>query len=138
MRIVIIFVNFLLITLILYSFMNSKLIEGLSKCSGSEKNAIYRQQALTNRLFSEMNALKLQANVTDQGRKANTRLIAANTRKARGAVSDMNDAKKEKEKELDDLESENSQPGAAPIPKGSGGEKKFAKAIGNSAGTARF
>ena len=118
--------------------MNSKLIEGLSKCSGSEKNAIYRQQALTNRLFSEMNALKLQSTATDQGRKVNTRLIAANTRKARGAVSDMNDAKKEKEKELDDLESENAQPGAAPIPTGSGGEKKFAKAIKNSAGSGRF
>ena len=118
--------------------MNSKIIEGLSKCSGSEKNAIYRQQALTNRLFSEMNAIKLQATATDQGRKVNTRLIAANTRKARGAVSDMNDAKKEKEKELDDLESENSQPGAAPIPTGSGGEKKFAKAIKNSAGSGRF
>ena len=118
--------------------MNSKLIEGLSGCTGSEKNAIYRQQALTNRLFSQMNALKLQVNETDANSKKNTRLIAANTRKARGAVSDMNDAKKEKEKELDDLESENTQPGAAPIPTGGGGEKKFAKAIGNSAGSARF
>ena len=113
--------------------MNSKLIEGLSKCSGSEKNAIYRQQALTNRLFSEMNALKLQANVTDQGRKANTRLIAANTRKSRGADSDMNDAKKEKEKELDDLESDNPQPGAAPKPVTAKGANAFAKAMKSSA-----
>ena len=133
MRIVIIFVNFLLITLILYSFMNSKLIEGLSKCSGSEKNAIYRQQALTNRLFSEMNAIKLQANVTDQGRKANTRLIAANTRKSRGAVSDMNDAKKEKEKELDDLDDTKS---SSSKPVTAKGANSFAAAMKNSASQA--
>lgn len=116
--------------------MNSKLIEGLSKCSGSEKNAIYRQQALTNRLFSQMNALKLQVNETDANRKMNTRLIAANTRKARGAVSDMNDAKKEKEKELDDLESDNPQPGAAPKPVTAKGANSFAAAMKNSASQA--
>ena len=49
MKIIIIFINFILITLILYNVMNSKIIEGLSGCSGSNKNAVYRQQALTNR-----------------------------------------------------------------------------------------
>ena len=50
MKVVIIFINFILITLILYNILNSKIVEGLSGCSGSNKNAIYRQQALTNRL----------------------------------------------------------------------------------------
>ena len=58
MRIVILFVNFVLITLILYSFANSKVVEGLSGCSGGNQSAIYRQQALTNRLFNEINILK--------------------------------------------------------------------------------
>ncbi len=83
---------------------NSKLIEGLSGCSGTNKNAIYRQQALTNRLFSQMNTLKAEYKELDNKRANNTRLISANKSNSRSAVSSMNDKRKEKEKELDDLE----------------------------------
>ena len=73
MRIVILFINFLLVTLILYSFANSKVMEGLSGCSGSNKNAVYRQQALTNRLFSEINTLKAEYKELVDKRKNNTK-----------------------------------------------------------------
>jgi len=141
MRILVIFINFLLITLILYNIMNSKLVEGLSGCSGTNKNAIYRQQALTNRLFSQMNTLKAEYKELDNKRKTNSSLIAVNKAGSRSAVSNMNDKRKEKEKELDDLEKENQQdeqPGALPMPTGDGGSGGFASRMKSSATQARF
>tara|TARA_Y100000768_G_C23930209_1_gene659678 strand:- start:839 stop:1195 length:357 start_codon:yes stop_codon:yes gene_type:complete len=118
--------------------LNSKVIEGLSGCSGSNKNAIYRQQALTNRLFSELNTLKAKFGQLSTQKNVNTSLININKMKMKGATQDVEEGRKEKEKELDDLEKDNEQPGAAPMPKGDGGSKKFAKAIKNSAGSGRF
>jgi len=120
--------------------MNSKLVEGLSGCSGSNKNAIYRQQALTNRLFSQMNTLKAEYKELDSKRTANSRLIAANKSSSRSAVSSMKDKRKEKEKELDDLAKKegDSQPGAAPMPTGDGGSGGFASRMKSSATQARF
>lgn len=139
MKVVIIFINFILITLILYNILNSKVIEGLSGCSGSNKNAIYRQQALTNRLFSELNTLKAKFGQLSGEKTTNTKLIGINKMRVRSAVSGINDEKKKKEKELADVEKgQDEQPGAAPMPTGSGGEKKFSKAIKNSAGSGRF
>ena len=102
--------------------MNSKLVEGLSGCSGSNKSAIYRQQALTNRLFSEMNKLKAEYNMLNVQSTTNKSLIAMNKAGSRAAVSDLNDKKAEKEKELDDLEKENSNDAAnlPPMPRGDG------------------
>ena len=121
--------------------MNSKLVEGLSGCSGTNKNAIYRQQALTNRLFSQMNTLKAEYKELDNKRKANSSLIAVNKADSRSAVSSMNDKRKEKEKELDDLakkEGDSPQPGAPPMPTGDGGSGGFASRMKSSATQARF
>ena len=104
MKILIIFINFILITLILYNVLNSKIIEGLSGCSGSNKNAIYRQQALTNRLFSELNKLKAQYGQLNSQKTRNTSLINVNKMRMKSATKSINDSKKEKEKVLDDLE----------------------------------
>ena len=123
MKIIIIFINFILITLILYNVMNSKIIEGLSGCSGSNKNAVYRQQALTNRLFSELNKLKAQYGQLKGQKTMNTSLININKMRMKGATKSIQDGKKEKEKELDDLESANSVPGAAPLATGDGGAR---------------
>ena len=138
MKVVIIFINFILITLILYNILNSKIVEGLSGCSGSNKNAIYRQQALTNRLFSELNTLKVKYNQLSTQKNVNTSLININKMKMKGATQDVEKGKKEKEKELDDLEKDNAQPGAAPMPKGAGGAGGFASRMKSSAGSARF
>ena len=138
MKVVIIFINFILITLILYNIFNSKIVEGLSGCSGSNKNAIYRQQALTNRLFSELNTLKVKYNELNGQKNMNTSLININKMKMKGATQDIEDGKKEKEKELDDLEKDNPVPGAAPLPKGDGGSGGFASQMKASASSARF
>ena len=116
--------------------MNSKIIEGLSGCSGSNKNAVYRQQALTNRLFSELNKLKAQYGQLKGQKTMNTSLININKMRMKGATKSIQDGKKEKEKELDDLESANSVPGEAPLATGDGGAGGFASAMKNSASQA--
>ena len=128
--------NFFLITLILYSFFNSKIVEGLSGCSGGNTSAIYRQQALTNKMFSEINTLKAEYKELDGTRKSNTGYIALNLLKNKSAVSDINDKKKEKEKELDALSSSSPRPGAAPKLRGDGGAGSFSKAISGSPSSA--
>lgn len=140
MKIIVIFINFLLITLILFSFMNSKLIEGLSGCSGDQKNVIYRQAALIDRLFSDINKVKAEFKDLERNRLINTSLISTNTMKSKSAINDVNEEKKKKEKELDDLEKEESPaPGSAPpIPKNVKIDGKFGAAMGKSASSGRF
>ena len=132
MKILIIFINFILITLILYNVLNSNIIEGLSGCSGSNKNAVYRQQALTNRLFSELNKLKAQYGQLNIQKTTNTSLINVNKMRMKSATKSINDSKKEKGKELDDLESLDSVPGAAKLSTGDGGAGGFAAVMKNS------
>tara|TARA_B110000858_G_scaffold16174_1_gene16332 strand:+ start:2021 stop:2431 length:411 start_codon:yes stop_codon:yes gene_type:complete len=132
MKILIIFINFILITLILYNVLNSKIIEGLSGCSGSNKNAVYRQQALTNRLFSELNKLKAQYGQLNIQKTRNTSLINVNKMRMKSATKSINDSKKEKEKELDDLESSDSVPGEDDLATGDGGAGGFAAVMKNS------
>jgi hypothetical protein len=100
MKILIIFINFILITLILYNVLNSNIIEGLSGCSGGNKNAVYRQQALTNRLFSELNKLKAQYSQLNMQKTMNTSFINVNKMRMKSATKSINDGRKEKEKEL--------------------------------------
>jgi hypothetical protein len=132
MKILIIFINFILITLILYNVLNSNIIEGLSGCSGSNKNAVYRQQALTNRLFSELNKLKAQYGQLNIQKTTNTSLINVNKMRMKSATKSINDSKKEKGKELDDLESVNGKPGEAKLATGDGGAGGFAAVMKNS------
>ena len=66
MKTFIILLNFLLLTLILYNFINSKVVEYFSGCSGSSKNAVYRQQSKTDIMASEINKLKTQYNALNK------------------------------------------------------------------------
>jgi hypothetical protein len=126
MKMVILFINFFLITLILYSFANSNLVEGLSGCSTDEKSAVYRQQALTDRLFSEINTLRAEYTVLDTTRKINTDLISNNLTKNKKAVSAINDEMKETGKKLNKLMSTKS---ASSIDPGDGGVKAFSNSL---------
>ena len=82
MKTFIILLNFLLLTLILYNFINSNVVEYFSGCSGSSKNAVYRQQSKTDIMASQINKLKTQYNALNKqntkktlkkaGRKTNT------------------------------------------------------------------
>ena len=136
MRTFIIFFNFLLITLILYTVLTSKTIEGLSGCSSSEGNAIYRQQALINRLFSELNTTKAEYNQLNSQSAMNKILIQANSGKMKSTTAKVEEGRKEKEKELDDLDKKNdSGPTASltPLPTQATGANNFGGAMKGSA-----
>lgn len=108
MRTFIIFFNFLLITLILYSFLTSNIVEQFgSGCTPSQKSAVYKNQALIDRLFSEMNTVKAEYNQLNTQSATNKILIQANAGKMRSTTAKVEEGRKEKEKELDDLEKEN-------------------------------
>ena len=138
MRTFIIFFNFLLITLILYSFLTSNIVEQFgSGCTPSQKSAVYKNQALIDRLFSEMNTVKAEYNQLNSQSATNKILIQANAGKMRSTTASIAEEKKEKEKELDDLDKENdSGPTAslAPIPTSKSGAQ-FGSAMKSSAST---
>ncbi len=139
MKTFIILFNFLLITLILYNVLTSKTIEGLSGCSSSESNALYRQQALINRLFSELNTVKAQYNQLNMQVINQNMLIGANKALTKGAISSISDEKAKKEKELDDLDKKNSVPGGASAANSNNPvANQFSAAMKGSASSSRF
>ena len=139
MKTFIILFNFLLITLILYTVLTSKTIEGLSGCSSSETNALYRQSALINRLFSELNTVKAQFTELDKTVAQQQILIGSNKALAKGATAKISDEKAKKEKELDDLDKKDSVPGGALAPNSNNPvASQFSGVMKNSASSARF
>jgi len=139
MKVFIILFNFLLITLILYNVLTSKTIEGLSGCSSNESNALYRQQALINRLFSELNTVKAQYTQLNMQVISQKMLIGANKALTKGAVSNISDEKAKKEKELDDLTGKNSVPGGASFPNSNSKvAAQFSGAMKGSSSSSRF
>ena len=139
MKIFIIFFNFLLITLILYTVLTSKTIEGLSGCSSNESNALYRQQALINRLFSELNTVKAQFEKLNATVANQSILIGSNKALTKGATAKISDEKAKKEKELDDLDKKDSVPGGASVPNSNNpAAANFSAAMKSSASSSRF
>ena len=142
MKTFIIFFNFLLISLILYSIFTSNIVEQFgSGCSPNQKSAVYKQQALIDRLFSEMNTVKAKYNALNlQSIATNTMLISANSSKMKSTTSKIDAERKKKEKELDDLDKKNdSGPTAslAPLPTESKSANSFGGAMKGSATTFR-
>jgi len=139
MRTFIIFFNFLLITLILYSFLTSNIVEQFgSGCTPSQKSAVYKNQALIDRLFSEMNTVKAEYNQLNTQSATNKILIQANAGKMRSTTASIAEEKKAKEKELDDLDEENnSGPTASlrPVPTVAAGANNFGAAMKGGAST---
>ena len=106
MKTFIILLNFLLLTLILYNFINSKVVEYFSGCSGNSKNAIYRQQSKTDIMTSQINKLKTQYNALNKLNKSNTGNIGVNKAVIRSQVQKVKGGAEKMDKELDDAEKE--------------------------------
>ena len=100
----IILLNCCLLTLIMYNLFikTDKIIENLEGCPSDKKNVIYRQQALLDRLFSELQTVKAEVDNMDTDVKTNKRRISANSQNAKAASSDIDD---EKNKKMDELNS---------------------------------
>ena len=106
MRTFIILLNFLLITLIIFSFLNktNTLIENLEGCPTDKKNMVYKQKAKTEQLLSEIDSLTNEVNSLKGTVAMNTALTQANKKNSQSAVSGIKDEKDRKMRELDSLE----------------------------------
>ena len=104
MKTFIILLNFLLLTLILYNFINSKVVEYFSGCSGSSKNAVYRQQSKTDIMASQINKLKIQYNALNKQNITNRGNIGTNKSLIRSQVQKVKGGADKMEKELDNTE----------------------------------
>tara|TARA_B000000475_G_C15997899_1_gene447702 strand:+ start:314 stop:760 length:447 start_codon:yes stop_codon:yes gene_type:complete len=104
MKTFIILLNFLLLTLILYNFINSNVVEYFSGCSGSSKNAVYRQQSKTDIMASQINKLKTQYNALNKQNTKNRGNIGINKSLIRSQVEKVKGGADKMESELDDVE----------------------------------
>lgn len=104
MKTFIILLNFLLLTLILYNFINSNVVEYFSGCSGSSKNAVYRQQSKTDIMASQINKLKTQYNALNKQNTKNRGNIGINKSLIRSQVEKVKGEANKMESELDDVE----------------------------------
>ena len=105
MKFFVILLNCSLITLILYNLLSKtdSIIENLEGCPADKKNAIYRQKALLDRLFSELQTLKTEVDNMDTNVKSNKRKIKSNSQNAKAVSSDIDDEKNKKMDELNDI-----------------------------------
>ena len=136
MKIFIIFLNFLLITLILHSLFSCKIVEGLSECA-RKSSSINKNKAILDSMFSSLNKLELQQKEQTANINTNKMRIQQNNLLARSVVSDMESQKKEKEKELDDLEKGGDNYEKVNM-NGSIGGGGFSSKLKNSQGSARI
>lgn len=104
MNTLIIFLNFLLLTLILYNFINSKTVEYFSGCSRNSSNAVYRQQSETDKINGKINSLISQYNTLNNHASMNTGLIGSNSKLIKGKLEEVKGAADEMEEELNDID----------------------------------
>ena len=104
MKTFIILLNFLLLTLILYNFINSKVVEYFSGCSTNSKNAVYRQQSSSDIMTSQINKLKTQYTALNKQNIKNRGYIGMNRGLIRSQVEKVKGGAEKMERELDDVE----------------------------------
>ena len=103
MKTIIILLNFLLISLILYSFLNSRIVEYFSGCPSGQNNTVTRQSSQLS--INESQLAKLQAQYGQLSLLAMTQnmRIKANGQNAKSLSKDTMNEKDAKMKELDSL-----------------------------------
>lgn len=119
------FINFLLITLILYNLFNNNILEHFSGCSKSQSNAVHRQQAVTDRLFGKINKLEAKYNSLAMGSAVNKMGIASNKRNTEGGIAELDDDFKDQQAEMKKVGGKPSKP----IKGNFKGSKIFARAF---------
>ena len=75
-------------------------MEYFSGCSGNSKNAVYRQQSLTDRLYGEIDKLKAKYILLKQNSASQKSDIRYNKRLATSAIKGVQDGKKDMEGDL--------------------------------------
>tara|TARA_X000000368_G_scaffold358016_1_gene300682 strand:- start:3320 stop:3709 length:390 start_codon:yes stop_codon:yes gene_type:complete len=124
-------INFLLITLILYNLFNNNILEHFSGCSKSDSNAVYRQQAATDRLYGKLNKLEAKYNSLQMFSKINTMGVQSNKQNTEGEIAEFGDDLEDKEAELKKVGGKSSKPRKGNF----AGPRNFAGALKSSNNT---
>ena len=106
MKTVIIFLNILLISLLLYYFLTktNTLIENLANCPTDKRNVIYKQSAKSISQGKKLNKLEWELNMLKPTIAMNTLLAKSAGKKGKQAIGDVKKKGKEKEDELNKLD----------------------------------
>ena len=133
MKTIIILLNFLLISLILYSFLNSRIVEYFSGCPASQNNTVTKQSAQLSRNESQLAKLQAQYGQLSSLAMTQNMRIKANGQNAKSLSKDTMKEKKEKEGELNDLDKGfKGSGGGADIEKGTESLNKLGKIMAES------
>ncbi len=133
MKTLIILLNFLLISLILWSFLNSKVVEYFSGCPASQNNKVTQQSSQLSRNESQLAKLQSQYGELSSLAIAQNMRIKANGQNAKSITNDIMKEKGKKMKELNDLDKGfNGGGGGADIKKGTDSLNKLAKIMAES------
>ena len=101
----IILLNVLLVILIVnYFFSKTNTIYEAMACSTGKQNKVSKQQAKTEQLYGEVNRMKSMYALLGAQANNNSLMIKANKSKNTKAVKSIDDERKKKEKELNDLD----------------------------------
>ena len=135
MKTIIILLNFLLISLMLYSFLNSKVVEYFSGCPAGQNNAVTRQSSQLSQ--NEQQLLKLEEKYKQLNSLSvfQSMQIAANGQNAKQLSGDVLDEKDSKMKELDGLEKGYKGGGSSSVGGGGQGLNKLGKVMAKSPNT---
>lgn len=103
MKIVIILLNFLLLSLIIYSFLNSKVVEYFAGCPSGDTNAVTQQSAQLSQNEQQLSKLNNLYQSLYQTSLSQNTLIKANGQRSKQLSGDVLKQKDEKMKELNGL-----------------------------------
>ena len=105
MKYIIIIINILIISLILYQiFIKSEnIIESLENCPKNKKNVVFKQEAKLDNLYSQFNTLKNDLLVLEKQIKQNKIKTKENSEDIKATGKQIETTAKAKEKQLDDL-----------------------------------
>ena len=124
----ILIVNFLLITLILYNIFNNNIFEHFRGCSKNQSNAVYRQQSLTDRLYGKVNKLESKFNSLLMLSVKNNLGVLANKQKTEGGIQDFEDDLDDQNNKLKKIGGKSSKP----IKGNFSGPRNFSRALKSS------
>lgn len=124
-------INFLLITLIIYNLFNNNILEHFSGCSKSKSNAVYRQQAVTDRLFGKINKLEAKYKGLEGKSAINGIGVQLNKKNTEGEIGKFGDDLENKEAEMKKVGGKPSKP----IKGNFKGPRVFASALKSSNST---
>lgn len=119
----------------LYSFLNTKIVEYFSGCPSGQNNAVTRQSSQLSQNEQQLSKLEQKYNQLFSMTLAQNTQIAANGQNAKQLSGDVLNKKDEKMKELDGLDKGYKKGGSSSVGGGGQGLNKLGRVMANSPNT---